>query len=109
MFKNSFARCEDGSALIYLTQGRICLIDQDDLLNVLQHNWHAVRDIRTFYAATNANGRKLRMHQFLYPGVDVVHHLDEDGLNNRRANLQPMHRAAHSSYHRRLILGYFKV
>ena len=80
---------------IPLTQGKFALIDDKDFELVGQHNWHAVKDRKTFYACTKIredNGKQatLRMHRLILDssgGLDIDHR-DSNGLNNRRSNLR---------------------
>jgi len=68
--------------------GRTC-IDKNDLPTVRAHRWgRTVTDGHAFAASNSAPGKFL--HRFLLDVVSEhrVHHIDEDRLNNCRANLK---------------------
>ena len=84
---------------IPLTQGKVALVDDDDLERLDHWHWsaHALRrpngSIRTWYAVRNKRGAGSKCHliymhcQIL--GIIGVDHRDGDGLNNQRYNLRP--------------------
>lgn len=81
-------------------KGLVAWVDDEDFERVSEFNWTAHRGSkgRTWYAVTNPtiNYRRvfIRLHRFLLdlpPGsIDemTVDHIDGDGLNNRRGNLE---------------------
>ena len=100
---NPYTLCPDGSALIYLTKGRVCVVDQGDLEQVLTFRWCTIVAKRAVYAGSRAGkGAKLiLMHRFLMgnPPDQEVHHKDNDTLNNRRDNLEVLSHAEHKLHH----------
>ena len=84
---------EGDIAYISLTQGKVAVIDRDDVPVIEGYTWHAYRCRNTFYAATHVRAPTLRgdstlaMHTRL-TGFAQVDHIDHDGLNNRRSNLR---------------------
>lgn len=81
---------------IFLSQGKITLVDDQDYPELSKHRWYAEerKDIGTFYAMRNTpriNGKHgtIRMHRQIFPGHHKVDHKDHDGLNNQRHNLRP--------------------
>jgi len=85
----------NGVAFITLTQGRVCHVDECDLVLVSRHRWHAGRGGRTFYSKTTIcrdDGTRtiLGMHRLIMDPPDgmEVDHIDGDGLNNLRSNLR---------------------
>ena len=84
----------DGIGYVPLTQGKVAIVDAEDVPLLADRNWFAVKDDNTFYAATNikdSNGifRFTSMHRFLLSTSLNVDHEDLNGLNNRRNNLRP--------------------
>lgn len=78
---------------IPLTQGLFARIDSSDLELVRPFTWHAVKAKKCFYAASRTSGKTVYMHRLVMgvaqQGRDVfVDHIDFDGLNNVRQNLQ---------------------
>lgn len=78
---------------IQLSQGQVALINMSDYDLVAPHRWHAVRTHAGFYAARRCGSKTIYMHRLLMDVVDqprsvFVDHIDFNGLNNTRANLQ---------------------
>lgn len=81
---------------IPLTQGKVALIDDEDLPLVAGRKWYALKVDKTFYAASwtrLSEGPKklLLMHRVILgaSGGKLIDHRDRNGLNNLRANLRP--------------------
>ena len=81
------------SVEIPLTQGRVALIDAEDVDRVLQYKWHACHRPPNWYAATSAErrrGRVIYLHRLIAgakPG-EHVDHINGDGLDCRRQNVR---------------------
>lgn len=85
-------------ATIHLSQGKVTVVDDEDLERCLAYTWHACYGARRagiWYARTNIrrpDGRKttMKLHRLLmgYPVGFGIDHIDGDGLNNRRLNLR---------------------
>lgn len=82
---------------IYLTQGKVALVDDEDFLRINQFKWHARWHEQTqSYYAQRMTSRKLgkqrsiQMHrEVLGASVGVqVDHINCDTLDNRRSNLR---------------------
>lgn len=81
---------------IPLTQGKVALVDDEDLAIVSGHSWRAMRHGKTYYAYTNVRApcghrELLAMHQLIMGHDDegrTPDHKDLNGLNNRRNNLR---------------------
>ncbi|MBU1518828.1 MAG: HNH endonuclease [Planctomycetes bacterium] len=81
--------------LIKLTQGKYAKVDVEDFEELNKYKWYAVNGGHTFYAVRlmyNENKKRMtvRMHrQIMRPDRDkVVDHINHNGLDNRRENLQ---------------------
>ena len=85
---------------IFLTQGQVAKIDDEDHERINKHKWCALKSPRGFYAIrmmssleTKNNGgvrNIVRMHRFIMDtpkGMDTDH-IDGNGLNNQRKNLR---------------------
>lgn len=81
---------------IPLTQGYVAVVDDVDYDKVSVHNWCAKIDKKNVYAhrilaGQNGAWTSQTMHRFILGLSDPkvkVDHWDNDGLNNRRANLR---------------------
>lgn len=85
-----------GYATVELSQGKVALIDIQDIDAVKEFKWHA-RSSRcgVFYAAYTPKGGKryVSMHRLLaglggWDGTLSVDHINGNGLDNRRRNLR---------------------
>jgi hypothetical protein len=92
---NQFRHQENGVTKIFLTQGKIALIDTRDYSAVCGYRWHAVKSSRRWYARAyvsrvGCHQQNICLHQLLLPckRPREVDHRDGDGLNNRRSNLR---------------------
>lgn len=90
---------------IPLTQGKLALVDDDDFASLNLHKWYAKKSHSQWYAVRKEGIRyktpkcrkkpkdtrkNIRMHNQIMQPEDgnVVHHKDENGLNNQKYNLQ---------------------
>jgi hypothetical protein len=87
--------------LIPLTQGKFAMVDDGDYEYLSQFNWHAHREREILYAARRSEGNKgtVYMHRVImgFPEGKDVHHIDENGLNNQKTNLQVLAKSPHAS------------
>ena len=66
---------------------KFALIDKDDYEKVKLYNWCRLNG----YARSTIDGKDILMHHFITgkPKEDyVIHHMDHNGLNNKRENLK---------------------
>ncbi len=75
---------------IKLTQGKYAIVDPEDYEKLIGYNWFAVKDLHTFYAQRNENGKTIKMHRQIMnpPPGRFVDHENHEGLDNRKANLR---------------------
>ena len=77
---------------IPLTQGKVALIDDEDLTLVSGRKWHAMKSRQAIYAATyDAPSQKhMKLHRLITnaPANLCVDHINGDALDNRRCNLR---------------------
>jgi hypothetical protein len=74
---------------IPLGNGRFAIVEAADFERGSKHKWYASRHGRTTYAITLDGGCEVAMHRMVMRPRRgcVVHHMDRNGLNNRRDNL----------------------
>lgn len=71
--------------------GSVAVVDDEDYEDLAAHRWHLAysKQARAFHAVRKVNGGAISMQAQIMrppPGL-VVDHLNEYGLDNRRANL----------------------
>jgi hypothetical protein len=86
-----------GSKRIPLGNGLFATVDAADYPELSKHRWYANRHGRTIYAMCHSGGRDIYMHRMIMRPRrgSVVHHIDHNGLNNRRENLRICTRRQH--------------
>ena len=74
-------------ALVELTQGKVALVDLDDVEKVQQYNWNYSSS--TGYAYSGKVGTSMQQHLLgrAPEGMEISHE-DRNKLNNRRSNLR---------------------
>jgi hypothetical protein len=74
---------------IYLTHGKVALVDQDDFGWLSAWSWTAMFAKSGWYAVRGGKGKHVRMHRaILGEPLNIVDHRDGDGLNNTKTNLR---------------------
>ena len=89
--------------VIPLTKGQFALIDDKDYDTIINypHPWRAEKNRNMVYACSYqiVNGRPstIRMHTLILlpPKHKQVHHINRNGLDNRRANLKALTQRKH--------------
>src|ERR1700737_4878547 len=78
-------------AQLLLTRDKIATIDKSDLEQVLDHRWVADYRGHTWYGRSSINGRRIYLHRYIL-NIDEenlhVEHMDGEGLNDIKNNLQ---------------------
>ena len=72
---------------ILLANGRGTTIVDDEDKWVMDHSWHIHESGTKKYARTWVNGRREYLHRMILK-VDLVDHINRDGLDNQRKNLR---------------------
>lgn len=90
---NQFQILGNGTAEIYLTQGKIAIVDWVDLPRILQWTWSANPTGRFWRAMTRnkpVTAKNLLMHRLLLNAPDdmQVDHINSNELDNRRINIR---------------------
>ncbi len=85
---------------IPLTQNKFAVVDDEDYERTNKHNWYANKNFNTFYAVRDSwikqgsSGfhRKVFMHRLIlglkYGDGKQTDHINNNGLDNRKANLR---------------------
>ena len=75
---------------IPLTQGKFAVVDGDDHPLLLTRSWRVACCSGKLYAVSGRAGSEVLMHRYIMgtPEGKDTHHIDGDGLNNTRRNLQ---------------------
>jgi hypothetical protein len=72
------------------------LVSNQDWKRLSKYHW--CQDEGRARMTTKINGKHLRMHQLIRKG-EVIHHRNEDGLDNRRENLKATNQGWHYHHH----------
>ena len=87
---------------ISLTQGKFALVDNEDFEVLNKSSWYAIRKRDNWYARRTVKGNdKEYMHHALIPckpGTEI-HHLNDNGLDNRRTNIELLTQSEHAFKH----------
>ena len=93
--------------LIKLTQGQVCLVDDEDYEFYNQWKWQAIKSRDTYYArrSTGYKPRKtLMMHRCILGLINPkiqVDHKDFNGLNNQKSNIRTCTHAQNHMHHKK--------
>ena len=88
---------------IELTQGKLAIVDDEDFESVNQFKWYAIRGKTTYYAQRSIQRKGKRssiyMHRLILdtPFDMDSHHINGNGLDNRRCNLRVCSRLQHGN------------
>lgn len=78
--------------IIDLTQNKTCLVDDEDFDWLNRKKWHYSRTTDgNEYASRNEQGKTVYMHRIilnLKDGGEYCDHINNNGLDNRKANLR---------------------
>ncbi len=82
---------------IPLTQGKYAIVDPEDYERINKHKWHVQRSGRIFYAVRRAKGHErtkgqiVWMHHCIFqpPEGMCIDHINNNALDNRKANIRP--------------------
>jgi hypothetical protein len=81
--------------MVYLTQGKIAWIDQEDVDKISLLKWRAEKSGYTYYAKAEVEISKyprkrkiFRMHRVICSNWNSIDHINRNGLDNRKSNLR---------------------
>lgn len=93
-------------ALIFLTQGKVAIVDPWRYAALMKFHWRAVQHKRSWYAKTTIykDGKQIdiSMHRFIAhtPFGMVCHHRNRNSLDNQERNLENQTKQYHDAYER---------
>jgi len=91
--------------VIPLANGRSATVDIEDLERLSKYKWHVHRYGNTYYAARVVRSKNSTFHVYMHrqimhcPRGKVVHHLNGNGLDNRKINLLVCTKQEHNFFH----------
>jgi hypothetical protein len=76
--------------VLYCSDGREVLVDDEDYPLLKRHTWTSVPGRNTWYALTTLGAKTVMMHSLISPMPSPFHtdHWDGNGLNNQKLNLR---------------------
>ena len=89
-----YLKAEEHPVTVNLTQDKVAIVDADDFEWLSEFKWYAHERGRTWYARRAQSGKTVFMHRAIlcHHGYDLtageVDHINGNGLDNRKANLQ---------------------
>lgn len=67
----------------------VTLVNKEDYERVIKHSWHVKQGKRTFYAVAKIKNKQVRLHHFILQVFGKqIDHINNNGLDNRKANLR---------------------
>jgi hypothetical protein len=98
---------------IPLTQGKYAIVDPDDYERLSRHKWHLQRTRQMLYAVRRAKGPErtkgqiVWMHRYILPPPKgmCTDHINNNGLDNRKANLRPATPAQNARNRRKMAVN----
>lgn len=91
--------------IIPLSGGRSAIVDIEDFHRLKRYKWHYHRFGNTYYAARVVYSKNKSFHVYMHrqvthcPKAKTVHHLNGNGLDNRRSNLLVCTKQEHNFFH----------
>lgn len=91
--------------VIPLANGKSAIVDIEDLERLSKYKWHVHRYGNTYYAARVVRSKNSTFHVYMHrqimhcPRGKVVHHLNGNGLDNRKENLLICTKQEHNFFH----------
>jgi len=94
-----------GTGWIPVSGGRRAIVDPEDFERLKRYSWHVHRWGNTYYAARAVKGKTRSFHVYMHrqimhtPRGMVVHHLNGNGFDNRKANMLNCTKQGHNFFH----------
>ncbi len=109
-FNGTVKHISPNSRLIPLNKCKVAIVDVDLYETVTRYTWGANSIDGNFYARTTIDGKNVLLHRLIAEFVidrplrrnEVVHHVDENPLNNKRNNLLICTIGYHNWLHNRM-------
>jgi len=88
---------------IPLTQGKFAIVDDEDYDWLNQWKWSLHNGYSTPYARRQSGGVGILMHRYILKAPDTkqVNHINFNGLDNRRCNLESVSQRSNLSHRRK--------
>lgn len=85
--------------VLKLTKGKFCLIDSSDFVWIDKYKWSLTKNGTKFYAVRNEKGNRIYLHREVFGAKkgELVDHVNNDSLDNRRKNLRLSDRSKNAS------------
>lgn len=94
-----------GTGWIPVGGGKHAIVDPEDFDRIKKYKWHVHRYGNTYYAARVVHSKNSTYHVYMHrqimhcPRGKVVHHLNGNGFDNRKANLLVCTKQEHNFFH----------
>jgi ElaB/YqjD/DUF883 family membrane-anchored ribosome-binding protein len=83
-------RNNDGLYIILTSKNEEIIVDEDSYSELINFKWYLTSRNNMSYAHSRINGKLYSMHRYVmkYDGKEIVDHINNDTLDNRKCNLR---------------------